>query len=412
MKKKLCPAEFDHHAESFARDPHRVFRELREHGPVVRSDRHGGFWAVLGYVEVFDAARDVETFSSEHDIERIGSGYEGIQIPPAHHRNGFIELDGARHAHLRKLLNPAFSIASVERYAAAIRELATEAIDAFIERGECDVVEDLASQVPSKITMDMLGLPRALGPEYAHAQHRVIGCPPDAESQERERRLYVRVQAEIARHVEATYADPAGDGLVAFLCRASFEDGTRLGVADVIEQVGLILAGGLDTTTSWITNSMLWLWQHPEERARLAADPKLLEAAGEELLRYFSPVLALARTVTAPCALGGRSLDAGDRALLSWGAANADPAEFPDPETVRLDRFPNRHFAFGVGPHRCIGSNLARVVYRGTMTEVLRRLPDYELVLDEAVKYPSASVSNGWLKMPCRFPPGTRSRTA
>ena len=409
MKKSLCPADFDHHAESFARDPHATYAELREHGAVVRSDRHGGFWAVLGYEEVFDAARDVDTYSSEHDIDRTGSGYEGIQIPPAHHRNGFIEIDGPRHAHLRKLLNPRFSIAGVEALVPAIRDLATETIDAFIERGECDVVEDLATQVPSKITMDMLGLPRALGPEYAHAQHRVIGCPPDAESQERERRLYGRIQTEIARVIEQIHADPVGDDLVAFLCRASFEDGTRLSVADVIEQVGLILAGGLDTTTSWITNSMLWLWQHPEERARLAADHALLETAGEELLRYFSPVLALARTVTAPCELGGQRLAPGDRALLAWGAANVDPQEFPEPHDVKLDRFPNRHFAFGVGPHRCIGSNLARVVYRGTMAEVLRRMPDYELLLDGAVKYPSASVSNGWLKMPCRFSPGRRS---
>ncbi len=409
MKKSLCPAEFDHHAESFARDPHATYAKLREHGAVVRSDRHGGFWAVLGYEEVFEAARDVETFSSEHDVEGTGSGHQGIQIPKASHRNGFIELDGARHAHLRKLLNPWFSQSGVEKHLPAIHAIANEAIDAFIERGECDVVEDLATQVPSKITMDILGLPRALGPEYAHAQHRVIGCPPDPESQQRERRLYGHVQSEVNRHVEAIYAYPRDERLVAFLCRASFEDGTRLSVADVIEQVGLILAGGLDTTTSWITNSMLWLWQHPDERARLAADPALLEPAGEELLRYYSPVLALARTVTSECTLGQQKLEPGDRALLAWGAANVDPAEFPQPNDVKLDRFPNRHFAFGVGPHRCIGSNLARVVYRGTMAEVLRRMPDYELLLDGAVKYPSASVSNGWLKMPCRFSPGRRS---
>ena len=411
MKKRLCPAEFDHHAESFARDPHAAYAELREHGTVVRSDRHGGFWAVLGYTEVFDAARDTETFSSEHDVDGTGRGHEGIQIPRAHRRNGFIELDGPRHTHLRKLMNPWFSITGVEKYAPAIHELATEAIDSFIERGECDVVEDLATQVPSKVTMDVLGLPRELGPEYAHAQHRVIGCPPDAESQARERKGYEKVQLEIARRVGEMYVDPKGDGLVAFLCRSSFEDGSPLAVTDVVEQVGLILAGGLDTTTSWITNSMLWLWEHPDERARLAADPGLLEPAGEELLRYFSPVLNLARTVTTACELGKQQLAAGDRALLSWGAANLDPAEFPDPETVDLDRFPNRHFAFGVGPHRCIGSNLARVIYRGTMRQVLARMPEYSLRPDEAVKYPSVSVSNGWLTMPCRFPPGERVGT-
>jgi cytochrome P450 len=282
-----------------------------------------------------------------------------------------------------------------------VHELADEAIDGFIDDDEFDIVHDLAGAVPSRFTMDVMGLPREHAARWAEYMHLAIGSPP--EDQDMEAIVSVgRELDEVTRAiVRERMDDPSGDDMISLMCGATL-DGERLGEDLIMENVRLVISGGIDTTTGLITNSMVWLAQHPDERARLRDDPTLLPAATEELLRFFSPVLALARTVATECTFGGQQLAEGDRALLCFGAANMDEDEFPDPDVVKLDRFPNRHLAFGVGAHRCIGSNLARTTFQGTMERVLDRLPDYEVLLDRAVRYTSVSVGNGWFSMPAR----------
>lgn len=396
--------DFDHHSLDFAHRPFETFAALRAQGQVVRSEHHGGFWAILGHAEVSDAAVDVTRFSSVHDLAP-DSELLGLQIPPAQSRTGFIELDGSEHLAWRKVFNPMLSPAAVAKYTSAITELADEAIDSVIDLDEFDIVEDLASQVPSKITMMQLGLPLDLGPKYAHFLHLGIGSPPDAdlsEVMEERNAIFGGIMATVLERKD----DPSGDDLISLMWRSTVE-GHEITIDDISEQVGLILAGGIDTTSSLITNTMMWLADHPVERDLLAADPTRWDLATEEFLRYFSPVLSLARTTTEVCPVGQRELAAHDRALLCWGAANHDPAEFADPETVVIDRFPNRHVAFGVGAHRCIGSNIARIVFKGAMQQIVARMPDYEVFVDRAVKYPSVSVANGWLHVPARVRRGS-----
>ena len=156
---------------------------------------------------------------------------------------------------------------------------------------------------------------------------------------------------------------------------------------EILKICFLQLIGGVDTSTGLLSHTFAWLSEHPEEKQRLLDDPELLKRATEEFLRWTSPAPALARTVTTETELGGQRLCPGDRLLLSWASANRDGAEFPDPDDVVLDRPANRHFAFGVGIHRCLGAQLGRLMGRVALEELLRRIPDYELPARSAVRH-------------------------
>jgi cytochrome P450 len=173
--------------------------------------------------------------------------------------------------------------------------------------------------------------------------------------------------------------------------------------------LNLLIGGGFDTTTALTAHALEWLSQHPDERARLSRDrDTLLNSATEELLRYFTPAPGDARTVSEDMELGGIILREGERLWLSWAMANRDPAVFSDPDEVVLDRKGNRHFSFGLGVHRCIGSNVARTVFKSMLTAVLDRMPDYKCSAEGTVHYDSIGVIQGLRHLPATFTPGKR----
>jgi cytochrome P450 len=170
-----------------------------------------------------------------------------------------------------------------------------------------------------------------------------------------------------------------------------------------------VINGGVDTTTSLLANAIELLDRDHELRARLVADPELIQPATEEFLRYFSPVQAFARTVAQDVELEGATLRRGDRALMCFGAVNRDGDEFPDADAFIPDRFPNRHVAFGLGKHRCIGSTLARAEFAIMLRQILARMPDFEIDRSRTTRYPSLGIVNGYITMPASFTPGSRS---
>jgi cytochrome P450 len=171
----------------------------------------------------------------------------------------------------------------------------------------------------------------------------------------------------------------------------------------------LLISGGVGTTASLVGQALVWLSQNPTERQRMFDDPELLEnTALEEFLRVFSPTQALARTVTKDVELRGCSLRKGDRLLVSRASANRDPDQFPEPDTVDLTRWPNRHAAFGIGIHRCAGLHLARAMSRAIIGQVLERMPDYVVDVSGLERFPDQGVNVGWKTIPTRFTPGPR----
>jgi cytochrome P450 len=169
-----------------------------------------------------------------------------------------------------------------------------------------------------------------------------------------------------------------------------------------------LVGGGLDTTTSLTSLSLLHLGTHPEDRRRLIDEPGLVHGATEEFLRFFTVNETLTRTVTADVELGGQQLARGDHLMMSWLSANRDESVFDRPDEVILDRAPNPHLAFGSGPHRCIGMHMARTMFQVLIREVLTRIPDYEVDLDRTQLYAGNPELNGVVRMPVRFTPGPR----
>lgn len=394
-------AAFDHHSPEYVRASHDMFARLRRECPVAHSPLYGGFYVVTRYDDVARVARDDALFSSEWSADHARLG---LSIPPMPHGHGFIEMDPPESLKYRRAINPMFSPAAVERALPMIRGYVTAAIDDFIERGECDIVREFADRIPAMTTMGMLGLDVAGWKRYVDYFHHVV-------SDDLEDAAYLErfgadnwVLGTLKEMIAERRARPRDDGLTWVINREI--DGRPMTDEAAAESLILLMVGGFDTTSALLSNTLLHLSRNPEMRSRLTSDPSLMDGACEEFLRYFSPVQSLARTVTADCQLGGQHLRAGERLLLSWASANLDEKEFSDPEEVRIDRFPNRHQAFGLGTHRCAGSHLARAEFRLAVGEVLRRLPDYVAHPERGEQFRSTGMNNGWFSIPITFTPG------
>jgi cytochrome P450 len=397
--------DFDHFGPEFAADPAGAFRELREKCPVAHSGRHGGFWVLTRRADLAQAALDDATFSSAR--YPADSGLSAIIIPPTPSplRNVPIEMDPPESKIYRDMLNPLLSPkVSEERLRPFIADLTTYFIDRVIESGRADLITDIASPVPAMFTLLWLGLPVDDWERFAFIQHAIVSNTPDSPEMAAAvagmQWQYGLIQEAIARK----RAEP-GDDVISYLVRQEV-DGKPISDTAVMEIVTLLIAGGVDTTTSLTGQAIRYLYEHPEQLAYVQGGRKQQQRATEEFLRAFCPVTALARTVMKPVRIGDRDLRPGDRVMLAWYAANRDPAEFPAPDEIRLDRFPNRHTAFGLGIHRCLGSNVARVAFEEMTRQIFARLRDLRIDTAAARPYPAIGINSGWSSLPATFTPG------
>ncbi|MYB03028.1 MAG: cytochrome P450, partial [Acidimicrobiaceae bacterium] len=204
--------------------------------------------------------------------------------------------------------------------------------------------------------------------------------------------------------------NPADDVTTALV--TSPLDGRMLSDDEVTAIMWNLVAGGLDTTTALVSWGLHHLGTHPEDRTRLIEDPSLIPVAVEEFLRFYSPSETLTRTASRDVELGGRQIRRGDIVMISWVTANHDPAVFDDPGKIRIDRDANKHLAFGLGGHRCIGSSIARIESELMLRDVLTRMGDYEIDPDRFMPYPGNLLLTGVVSMPVTFTPGVRSGAA
>lgn len=400
-------AEFDHHDPEFHHARHERWAELRAGCPVAWNPNHGGFWAVAGYDEVATVSRDAEVFSSKFEPGAAdGVDYLGIAgiprargIPPA----GIAEAEGPHHAALRRAMNPYLLPKAVAAREPLILGAARWFLDQRIGDGTIDLVDDYASPVPALLTMAIIGLPLDDWPAYAELFHATIARRPGDPLHQQAVARVPEMLAQLRAEADRRRSQPTDDLLSALVHLEV--DGDRLDDDAITSVLWNLVGGGLDTTTSLTSLSLLHLAQHPDQRRRLIERPDLLPAATEEFLRYFSVNETLSRTVSCDTELGGVRLAAGDRVLFSWMSANRDEAHFPDPDTVDLGRTPNAHVAFGVGAHRCIGMHVARSSFQILMTEVLDRIPDYE-VCGPVKHYDGNPTLNGLVSLPVEFTPG------
>lgn len=403
--------DFDHHSQEFHQNRHGEWAELRR-CPVAFNPNFGGFWVVSGYDEVAAVSRDGETYSSKHLVESDdGIDYLGITgIPRARTMPtaGIAEVEGPLHTALRRVMNPYLMPKAIGAMRPLMQRATTWFLDQRIESGHMDLVADLTNPVPAILTMQLVGLPLESWQHYAELFHATVAHGPGHPEFDQALANLPAMMAELGAQAAARRDDPRDDLLTAFV-DLRLEDGRALSDEELRSVLWNLVGGGLDTTTSLTSLALCHLDEHPDLRRRLIAQPALLGSATEEYLRYFSVNETLTRTVTRNVELGGQHLRRGDHLILSWLSANRDPDEFERPDEVILDRAPNTHLAFGVGPHRCIGMHMARSMFQVLMAEILSRIPDYRIDRDATRFYAGNPELNGVVTMPATFPPGSRT---
>ena len=315
------------------------------------------------------AFKHPEVFSSQ-DVVKVGN--EVPLIP--------LSVDPPDHAKYRRLLDPQFSPRKMAELEPEMRKLVDEVIDAFIDRGECDFHEEFATPLPSTFFIALMGLPQSDLPRFLKWRDDTIR--PVADSMEEAQEIREATGRDITEYFERELAerrDGPDDGrLLSMLVRAEVE-GRPLTHAELLGTCHLLMLGGLDTVTATLDCMVTYLASHPERRQALVDDPELVPVAVEELLRHQTPVMMVPRKILQDVEIGGVMCRAGDSATLLIGAGNVDATEFEDADEVRFDRGRNRHVAFGGGPHRCLGSHLARLELQVALEQFHRRIPEYAI---------------------------------
>ncbi len=370
--------DFDHGHPDYNPKAPEVWQELREGGcPVAHSDRYGGMWVPLTHETVNEVAYDTDTFTSR-------------TVVVAHTRPGDLALpapigvappitsDPPFHADARRLLLPAFSPKKIAKLEEEVRALCRQLLDDMgdIEPGTTvvDAAIQYAQHIPVAVIGRMLGLPPEDDDFFRDVVHQVLETinKDPRERQDENNPLDAYLDKHIADHIE----NPRDD-LISYLLDVELH-GNKLDPEVVRGSIVLLLVAGIDTTWSAIGSSLWHLAQQPEDLARMVEDPSLIDFALEEFLRYYAPV-TMARLVATDTEFHGCPMRADDWVLLPFPAANRDPEMFDDAESFVIDRQKNRHSAFGLGIHRCLGSNLARLEMKVAIEEFIARFPSFEL---------------------------------
>ncbi len=331
------------------------------------SDVWGGFWVASRYQDVYEVGRDPDRFASGR----------GVMLPPVGHGRPLrpMDSDPPEHAAYRELMLARFAPAAVVGMEDDVRALAASLLDSVAGQGHADLYEVLAKPLPMLVITRLLGIERDdVFWEWTDVliYGRVDGTDP-ARIVEVADALY----GFLADQVEDRRRHPGGD-LISLLLQGSV--GERSFTAEeILDLCFFLLIAGLENTAFGIRATLRHLAVRPDHRAAVLADPALVPNVVEQSLRLYSPVTALARWATRDTEVAGRRIRAGERVLLLFGSANRDGAVFADPDEFHLDRRDGRHVAFGIGPHRCVGSNLARLELRVAVEETLRRIPGYRL---------------------------------
>jgi cytochrome P450 len=376
--------DFSHLEPAWAEGATGIWDDLRGRCPIAHTERFGGAWLPTRYEDVAAIAHDTEHFSSRAiivsnfrpplDLAPVG------EVPP-------ISSDPPFHHDARKLLLPAFTRSAVGKQEEATRAFCHGLIDGFGGRDVVDAAHEYAQHIPMRVIADMLGFPQEDGPRFrVFVENALEGInrPPE-ERLERGAELFDYLFAQIREHV----AHPRDD-LTSYLIEAELY-GQKLEPIHVAGTIALLLIAGIDTTWSAIGASLWHLAGHPEDRRRLAGDPGLLATAMEEFLRAYAPV-TMARLVKEDMSWRGVDMKADDWVLLSFPAANRDPDHVERAEEVVIDREVNKHAAFGLGIHRCVGSHLARMELRVALEVWLERIPEFTLADPSAVAWSTGQI--------------------
>jgi cytochrome P450 len=392
--------------------PHEVFDRLRAHGPVawvrepLRLRRNlrgrtgevggGGFWAVTGAAEVVEASRDPGRFSS---------GLRGCDLPDplddddlAEIKLVMINMDAPEHTRIRRIVQGAFTPVNVERLRATAARESEAIIDDLAGAGPIDFVPNAAAELPIRILAELLGVPQEDQHLIFEWSNTIIEGADPSNTSDPEAAGRTMIDMFLYGHnvAEDRRQNPRDD-LVSLIANAQI-DGERLTDVEFDMFWILLLVAGNETARSLIAGGTQALLHNEEERRRLWVDPTLLGTGVAEMLRWVSPVNCFRRTATVDTELGGQRIEAGEKVVVLYGAANRDPRAFPDPHRFDLSRSPNDHVAFGFGPHFCLGAALARLEAQEFFAALIRRASD--VVEAGPAEYVPSSLVSGVRRLP------------
>ena len=375
--------DLDVFGSEYVQDAPGVWKNLREESPVVHTSLNGGGWLPTTYQDISAVAYDTERFSSR-DIG-VAATPEGVSLlvaPP-------ITSDPPFHTDARRMLLPYFSPRAVEDMKEVTRTIALDLLDKIDPSDTVDAAEEYARYIPVRVIGAMIGLPEEDSEMFTRWATDILQSHPDDEWE----RLTTATK-EILEYFSKTIADRRSnprDDLISKLQAETMPNGDPLTDKHVLGTCFLLLVAGIDTTWSSIASNLLHLATNASDRQRLVDNPDLIPTAIEEFLRAYSPV-TMARVASEDTEISGCPVMAGDKVFLPFGASNRDPEMFDRPDEVVIDRQENRHFAFGIGIHRCLGSNLARMELVVAMEEWLKRFPNFSLADESEVQWGGTQV--------------------
>ena len=379
-ERRATVAAFDLRAldREFLDDPYPVYHLLRQYEPV-RLMPDGSYF-LTRYDDLQAVYRDNRRFSSDKKIEfKPKFGDSPLY---RHHTTSLVFNDPPLHTRVRRLLAPAFTPRALKLLETRFGALVDRLLDRAAKQGGMDVVTDFAAALPVEIIGDMLAVPgadRHLLRDWSLAILGALEPVLTPERAEAGNRATLEFEAYLEKHIAGwtggDTADGYGDVLTALI--RGEENGERLTAAELVQNCIFLLNAGHETTTNLIGNGIAALVDWPEERRRLATEPGLIRTAVEEFLRFESSNQLGNRRVVEEAEIGGVALKPGALVTLCIGAANRDPAQFPDPDRLDVGRQPNRHLAFGAGIHACAGMSLARLEGQIAISRLLARFPDF-----------------------------------
>ncbi|MGW0547662.1 cytochrome P450 family protein [Streptomyces altiplanensis] len=395
----------------FATDPYPAYAWLREHSPVHRTTLPSGVeaWLVTRYADARQALADqrLSKDPAHHSGSAHAKGRTGIPGErKADLMTHLLNIDPPDHTRLRRLVSKAFTPRTVAEFAPRVQELTDRLIDAFLEKGEADLIHDFAFPLPIHAICDLLGVPREDQDDFRDWAGMMIrhgGGPRGGVA-----RSVKKMRNYLAELIHRKREEP-GDDLISGLIRAS-DHGEHLTENEAAAMAFILLFAGFETTVNLIGNGVYALLRNPEQRERLQraldeGDTELLATGVEELLRYDGPVeLATWRYATEALTLGGRDIAVGDPVLVVLAAADRDPERFDDPDTLDLSRRDNQHLGYGHGIHYCLGAPLARLEGQTAIATLLRRLPDLRLAAEpDDLRWRGGLIMRGLRTLPVQF---------
>jgi len=379
--------DFDHLDPQWVNDPYPIWEDLRGRCPVAHTERFGGAWFPATHEGVSAVAKDSEHFSSRQVIISYTRPTDE-DLPAPIGLAPPITSDPPFHVDARRLILPAFAPGPINALEPAIRELCNRLLDNMGDHEIVNAGEEYAQFIPPAVIAQMLGFPPEDEDFFREVIHNIIGSADNQDDAERER-LQAETEAYFDKQIQ-DHIDNPRDDLTTYLLNVEL-GGQKLQHDHVRGTMILILVAGIDTTWSAIGASIWHLAQNPDDLARLVNEPDLMPTAIEEFLRFYAPV-TMGRMVKEDFDFNGCPMKKDDWVLLGFPAANRDPAAFKDADKFIIDREENRHVAFGLGIHRCAGSNLARLALRIAIEEFIKRYPKFELDNPEGVTWAPGQV--------------------